>query len=101
MTLDDIATRVHQQAGISKEESTRLFEWFMEFLKTTLHVGEPINIQGFGKFTVRSKRARPGLTPRTGEAIEISARRVVSFHASHLLNEEMNSSSEEEWERVA
>jgi nucleoid DNA-binding protein len=54
------------------------------FLKTTLQTGKSIKIEGFGKFTVRNKRARQGRNPRTGEPISISARRVVTFQASRL-----------------
>ena len=40
---------------------------------------------GFGNFTIRRKAPRPGRNPRTGEAIPITARNVVTFHASHKL----------------
>jgi integration host factor subunit alpha len=78
----DIARRIQQQAGISKEQAARLLDWILELFKTTLQVGEPIIISGFGKFTVRHKHSRRGRNPRTSEAVMISARRVVTFHAS-------------------
>ena len=95
MRKEDIAAQIHQHAGISNEEASRLLDWILEFLKTTLHAGEPIIISGFGKFTVRHKHARPGRNPKTGEAITISARRVVTFHASHLFKREISSLSAE------
>ena len=93
MTKADIATRIHQEAGIPLGEAAKLLDWIFEFLKTALQAGESINISGFGKFTVRSKHARPGRNPRTGEAIEISSRRVVRFHASLLFKRAINSPS--------
>src|SRR6185503_19123881 len=96
MQKADIAARIHLEAGISNDEATRLLDWILEFLKSTLREGEPVNISGFGKFTVRHKHARPGRNPKTGEAITISARRVVTFHASHLLKREMNFPSSKE-----
>ena len=96
MRREDITAQIHQQAGISNEEAGRLLDWILEFLKTTLHAGEPVNISGFGKFTVRHKQARLGRNPRTGEPKTISARRVVTFHASHLLKREMNFPCSEE-----
>jgi len=89
----DIATHIHQQAEISKEEAVRLLDWFLGFLKTTLQAGEPISIPGFGKFTVRQKHARPGRNPKTGEALTISARRVVTFHASPQFKTHVNALS--------
>ena len=42
-------------------------------------------MSGFGNFNIRRKAPRPGRNPRTGEAIPIKARNVVTFHASHKL----------------
>ena len=91
MQKADIAKCIHQQAGILEYEAAKLLECVLGLLKTTLQAGEPITIQGFGKFTVRSKRARSGRNPPTGEAMMISARRVVTFHPSLLLKTEVNS----------
>ena len=101
MDMADIARHIHQQAGIPETEATQLLEWFLKLLKTTLQRGEPIAIQGFGKFSVRSKQARQGRNPHTGEAVMISARRVVNFQPSLLLKTEMNSVQAEPQEVVA
>ena len=100
MRKADIARRIHQQAGILEYEAAKVLDWILELLKTTLQAGEPIAIQGFGKFTVRSKRARQGRNPRTGEAIMISARRVVTFQPSLVLKMEVNPVSAERQETV-
>ena len=97
----DIARRIHQEAGISEEEAATLLDWIFELLKTTLQQGEPISIPGFGKWTVRSKPPRKGRNPRTGEAMMISARRVVTFRPSASLTIEMNSVQVEQPETVA
>lgn len=91
----EIATRIHQEAGIPIDDAARLLDWFLEFLKTTLRAGESITIAGFGKFTVRDKHERPGRNPKTGEAMTIAARRVVTFRPSHLFKKELNPLSEE------
>ena len=95
-----IARHIHQQAGILEYEAAKVLEWILGLLKTTLQAGEPITIQGFGKFKVRSKRTRQGRNPRTGEATVISARRVVTFQPSLLLRTEVNSVSAEQQETV-
>jgi len=101
MQKADIAAQIHQQAGIPKEEATRLLDWILELVKTTLQAGESVMIAGFGKFTVRSKRARKGRNPRTGETTTILARRVVTFQASHLFKASINSPSKDVQEDVA
>jgi len=96
----DIVTRIHQEAGIPMDDAAKVLEWIVDFLKTTLQAGEPIIIAGFGKFTIREKRARPGRNPRTGEAMTISARRVVTFHASPQFKAQVNALLTEEPEEV-
>ena len=91
----EIATRIHQEAGISMVEASRLLEWILELIKTTLHSGESIMIAGFGKCTVRHKQARLGRHPHTGEAITISARRVVTCQASNLFKADIQSPATE------
>ena len=100
MQRADISRHIHQHAGISETEAAKALECVLEVLKTTLQAGEPITISGFGKFAVRSKHPRQGRNPRTGEAVMISARRVVGFHPSDLFTTEMNSVPGERQEAV-
>ena len=85
-----IAKRISQQVGILEYQASKLLDQILELLKTTLQAGEPITIQSFGKFTVRSKDPRQGRNPKTGEPVLISARRVVSFQPSLILKAEVN-----------
>lgn len=101
MTKAEIAIRIHEQLGIPIEEAGTVLDQILELFKNILQSRESIMIAGFGKFTVRNKRARPGRNPQTGEAIEISARRVVSFQASHEFKREINSASTEGQEGMA
>ena len=55
----------------------------------TLTVGQRVEIRGFGSFTVNQRPERIGRNPKTGEMVSISARRVVSFHASQKLKEQV------------
>ncbi len=62
-----------------------MVEAFFEIIHDTLVEGDDVKISGFGNFNIRRKAPRPGRNPRTGEAIPIKARNVVTFHASHKL----------------
>ena len=90
MKKADIAKSIHQQAGVSETEAADLLERILELLKSTLRRGEPIIITGFGKFTVRKKEPRKGRNPRTGEAIIIPGRKVVTFRPSAFWKAELN-----------
>ena len=50
-----------------------------------LERGDSVKLSGFGNFQLRDKPQRPGRNPKTGEEIPITARRVVTFHASQKL----------------
>jgi integration host factor subunit alpha len=90
-----IARSIHQPAGISEKEAAKLLDWIVALFKSTLQIGEPIAIAGFGKFMVRSKGPRKGRNPRTGEAMIIAARRVVTFHASPVFKVAVNAARQD------
>ena len=66
-----------------------MIDAFFDLVAQSLVDGNDVKITGFGNFQIRTKAARPGRNPRTGEAIPIAARRVVTFHASHKLKEQI------------
>ena len=90
MTKADLVEAVHTKVGFSKRESADIIELLFEIMKGTLERGEKIKISGFGNFEVRDKRARKGRNPQTGESIEISARRVLTFKPSQVLKNVLN-----------
>ena len=65
---------------------TTLFDTF----RSTLAAGEDVKRSGFVSFTLHEKRARPGRNPKTGEPVEVAARRVVTFQASRRMKERCN-----------
>jgi len=85
MTKADLVEAVVRRVGFSKKESARIVEHVFGTIKETLEAGENIKISGFGNFVVRDKRTRLGRNPQTGEKIEISARRVLTFKPSRVL----------------
>jgi integration host factor subunit alpha len=94
MTKADIVEALYEKVGFSKKEAADLVELVFDTIKTTLAEGQKIKISGFGNFVVRDKRSRIGRNPQTGESIEISARRVLTFRPSQVLRAEVNASLE-------
>lgn len=90
MTKADIVEKILNKVGITRKESVELVEMTLEIMKEKLEVGEKVKISGFGNFMVREKRSRVGRNPQTGQEIEISARRVVSFSPSQVLRGILN-----------
>jgi integration host factor subunit alpha len=62
-----------------------MVETFFGEIRDALERGEAVKLSGFGNFQLRDKPQRPGRNPKTGEEIAITARRVVTFHASQKL----------------
>lgn len=85
LTKADIVESIHRQIGFSKKDSSEITEKVFEAVKRSLERGEQVKLSGFGKFEVRQKRKRRGRNPQTGEEIEITERKVLSFKASQLL----------------
>lgn len=94
MTKADIVESLYEKVGFSKKEAADLVELVFDTIKGTLSQGQKIKISGFGNFVVREKRSRVGRNPQTGESIEISARRVLTFRPSQVLRAEVNASLE-------
>jgi integration host factor subunit alpha len=93
MTKADLVNKVFEQIGGTKKEASDLVEKLFDMMKSTLVNGEHIKISGFGNFMVRTKRSRIGRNPQTGESIEISARRVLTFKPSQVLRDSVNKGS--------
>ncbi|ABK43819.1 integration host factor, alpha subunit [Magnetococcus marinus MC-1] len=90
MTKADIVQTVYHRLGLSKKESADVVESVFELIRSQLESGEPVKISGFGGFSIRDKKPRQGRNPKTGEDVEISARRVVTFKASQILLDRVN-----------
>lgn len=85
LTKAHLADLLFEQIGLNKRESKDMVDAFFDLLVHNLVAGQDVRISGFGNFQIRTKAARPGRNPRTGELIPIDARRVTTFHASHKL----------------
>ena len=95
LTKAHLADLLFEQIGLNKRESKDMVEAFFDLIANSLIEGTDVKISGFGNFQIRTKAPRPGRNPRTGEAIPIQARRVVTFHASHTLKEQIQSNGVE------
>ena len=89
LTKAQLAEMLFEQIGLNKRESKDMVDAFFDLIAQSLIAGEDVKLSGFGNFQIRTKAARPGRNPRTGEAIPIEARRVVTFHASSKLKEQI------------
>lgn len=85
LTKADLADMLFDLVGLNKREAKDMVEAFFDVIRDALESGDSVKLSGFGNFQLRDKPQRPGRNPKTGEAIPIAARRVVTFHASQKL----------------
>jgi integration host factor subunit alpha len=90
LTKDKLITLLENHLGMGRKESRQIAERLLKIMKHTLSQGEDLLISGFGKFSVRQKRARPGRNPQTKEGLILSARKVMVFKASGVLRKRIN-----------
>ena len=90
ITKEKLTILLQDRLGISRQEARQLVERVFKIMKDTLTQGEDLLISGFGKFSVRQKKARRGRNPQTKENLTISARKVVAFKASGVLRQRLS-----------
>ena len=90
LTKIEIINMLNEQIGIPKVECIRIVESFFDIIKSELEKGNPVMVSGFGKWTVKAKKARVGRNPKTGENVTIDARKVVTFRPSPVLRDDLN-----------
>ena len=93
LTKAQLAEKLFDNIGLNKREAKDMVDAFFDLIVQELVQGRDVKISGFGNFQLRSKSPRPGRNPRTGEAIPIKARRVVTFHASSKLKEQIQAAA--------
>jgi DNA-binding protein HU-beta len=88
MTKKDLVQGVSDQCGTQKKLVESIIDTVFDQIKFELKQGQDVAIHGFGKFSIKTRQGRTGRNPRTGEAIEIPAKRVLKFSpAKDLKNE--------------
>lgn len=90
LTRADIANSIYQALGLSYTESLDIVDSVIEELVQALERKDSVKLSSFGTFSVRQKNPRMGRNPKTKQEIPISARRVVTFHASSMLMKRIN-----------
>jgi integration host factor subunit alpha len=91
LTKNDLVTKLHEQAGLSRKDSASAVDSTFDIIKSELGSGNSVKISSLGKWTVKAKKDRKGRNPQTGKSMTIKARKVVAFKTSLVLKDEMNS----------
>jgi DNA-binding protein HU-beta len=83
----ELIERIAEKAGVPNSEAQKHFEAFEEVVTEALKAGEEVQITGFGKFSVKERKAREGRNPQSGQKMMIAAQKVPAFSAGNALKE--------------
>lgn len=91
ITRKDLAKAINEKLGFSQRSAEEIIDMVFATMKEMLISGESIKLVHFGTLGVRKKSPRRGRNPRTGDAMEISSRSMVTFKPSKGLRMKINS----------
>lgn len=91
VTRADLSEAVYEEIGLSRAESAALVEQVLDLISDTLVSGQNVKLSSFGSFVLRQKGGRIGRNPKTGEEVPIEPRRVLTFKASQVMRDRINS----------
>ncbi|MEK7564766.1 MAG: HU family DNA-binding protein [Patescibacteria group bacterium] len=87
MTKNQFVAAVATKTGKAKSETAEMVDAIFDTITQTMIKGDNVNISGFGVFRVSDRKAREGINPRTGEKIQIAAKKAPKFRAGKTLKE--------------
>ena len=90
MNKTDLINAVADASGLSKSDAGGAVEAVLDSISGALKAGDSVALIGFGTFSVKSRNARVGRNPRTGEAIDIKASKIPAFKAGKALKDAVN-----------
>lgn len=87
MNKADLVEVISSKEGLTKAQSERILNLIIDSIKNSLKKGEEVTIAGFGSFKVKTRAARQGVNPKTGEKIQIPEKKVPKFKPGKGLKE--------------
>src|SRR5437870_11686396 len=90
MTKADLIDEVSRLAELTRKDSEVIVETIFDSIVRSLRVGDKIEIRGFGSFRTRQRKPRVGRNPKTGERVEVPAKKIPFFKPSKELKDLVN-----------
>src|SRR6202167_5612970 len=93
MTKADLIDEVSRLAELTRKDSEVIVETIFDSVVRSLRAGDKIEIRGFGSFRTRQRKPRVGRNPKTGERVEVPAKKIPFFKPSKELKDLVNDSA--------
>jgi DNA-binding protein HU-beta/integration host factor subunit alpha len=85
MTKKDIVLKIAEETGLKQIDVKKTVQMSLDLITASLAKGETVELRNFGVFKIRSRRSRMGRNPKTGTAVPIPERKVVSFKVGMVM----------------
>jgi integration host factor subunit beta len=90
MTKAELVDLITGSTGLNRRDTVTVVNLIMDNIGGALAAGDKVELRGFGSFKVKSRRSRLARNPRTGDAVDVPAKRVPYFKASNELKDRLN-----------
>ena len=90
MNKNDLISTVADNSGLSRSDAGKAVEGVFDAIQDSLGKGEEVRLVGFGTFSVAHRKASTGRNPRTGEAVDVPAKRVPYFKPGKEMRNALN-----------
>ncbi|MBO7744086.1 HU family DNA-binding protein [Paenibacillus sp. MWE-103] len=87
MNKTELIAKVAELTDLSKKDASKAVDAVFDVISDSLQGGDKVQLVGFGNFEVKSREARKGRNPQTGEEIDIPASKIPSFKAGKSLKD--------------
>jgi integration host factor subunit beta len=89
MTKKEIVTKIADQTDIKQVLVKQVLQMALDIIVGSLSKGETVELRNFGIFRVKSRKARLGRNPKTGEGVNIPGKKVVAFKPGLVMREKV------------
>ena len=89
MTKKEIVTEIADRTDIKQIKVKKVVQMVLDIIAESLVKGEAVELRNFGIFKIKTRKPRLGRNPKTGESVEISGKKVVTFKAGLAMKEKV------------
>jgi integration host factor subunit beta len=90
LTKADLVEEVASVAQVTKKQAEEIVQSVFSTIVESLRGGRKVELRGFGSFRIRSRGARIGRNPKTGEKVEVPPKKIPYFKPGKELKEQLN-----------
>jgi integration host factor subunit beta len=90
MIKSELITKLSEKTNLNKQDAERVVTTVFDEISKALIKGNRVELRGFGVLSVRSRQSRLGRNPKTGEKVQVAAKKVPFFKAGKSINDALN-----------